>query len=574
MKKAILIFLSLVLSLAMIVPSTTAVMADSEKESEPQPAVRAALMISTPSIAEVGQPVTITVFARYNNQPVAEAEVYALKTDKMAITADKKNYTTNTADYVASLDEEVIFLGETNNEGQVTYKFADSSRYMLAAFKSGYIPGFSQITITLSSTKRLYLKVPASTEVGNPVTVAVVERSSQEPVANAAVYARKIGDIGWPKPTGVISPRKPKVTSVFSKIIDFFVKPTTGNTTSTDAKVNKAEPAMAESAKIADEAQNAEELQKNGIPLGYTDDNGELVYTFNETGNYALAAIEEDYAPGFARINIVLADQKALGIKAPDKAEVNKPVTITVFERQTHQPVLNASVYALRIGDLLTAVPAEKPTTLILTPEPTPTTVPEVSVTAEAVKEKGISLGNTDDNGQVVYSFDKTGRYVLAAIEDDYLPGFARIGINQAGGPKALMMKVPSEAVMGEPVPIAVRERYSGEAIAQATIYALRLEEVDEANSFPFKADPSAADTTAREKLTEAVRSRGTNIGSTENNGILIHKFAQEGHYILVAIKDGYQPDFARIHISPKIIVPQKTEVAPRPMPLPTTKSK
>jgi hypothetical protein len=211
---------------------------------------------------------------------------------------------------------------------------------------------------------------------------------------------------------------------------------------------------------------------------------------------------------------------------------------------------------------------------LILTTEPTPTAVPEVSVTAEAIKEKGIFIGYTDDKGQVVHSFDKTGRYILAAIEDDYLPGFARISINQTGGPKALTMKVPSQAVVGEPVTIAVRERYSGEAVAQATIYALRLEEVNEANIFQFKADPPAADTTAREKLTEAVRSRGIDIGSTENNGILTYRFTQEGHYILVAVKDGYQPDFARIHISPKIIVPQKTEVAPRPMPLPTIKGK
>ena len=84
----------------------------------------------------------------------------------------------------------------------------------------------------------------------------------------------------------------------------------------------------------------------------------------------------------------------------------------------------------------------------------------------------------------------------------------------------------------------------------------------------------ATTDTTAREKFTEAVRSGGAYIGSTDNNGILIHRFTAEGHYILVAVKDGYQPDFARIHISPKIIVPQKTEIVPRPVPSPTTKGK
>ena len=494
MKKTILIILSLVLSLAIMLPGATAVMADSEENIEPAPTVKAALMIRAPSIAEVGQPVTITVFARYSHQPVAEAEVYALKTDKIAITADKMNYTTNTEDNIALLDEEGIFLGETNNEGNVTCKFADSNRYMLIAFKNGYVPGFSRITITLSATKGLYIKVPASAEVKNPVTMTVFERSSHEPVANAAVYARKIGNIDLPKPA---------VASIFSKIVGV-AKPRTDNMTSTDTKILKAGPMKFQTVEIAYESQDIEEFQKNGIFLGYTNDQGELVYTFNETGHYVLAATKEEYAPGFARINITPADQKALGIKAPARAEVSQPVTIAVLERHPSQPVEKAEVYALRLADAISAVPQEKPTittnkpetpvavpeekptTLILTPAPTtsfrpeekpsisiptpepatsatskekiitstsksepipptatggepstsitttkpiPFPVAEVPLTADTVKEKGIFIGYTNEEGQVVHSFDNTGRYFMAAIKDGYAPGFARINI-------------------------------------------------------------------------------------------------------------------------------------------------
>ena len=416
MKKAFLIVLSVILSLVIILPGATAVMADSEEEIKVEPAVRAALLIRNPSTAEVGQPVTITVFGRYNYQPVAGAEVYALKTDNIASTADRKNYTPTTADYVALLDDELISLGETNQEGNITPTFTDTNRYMLVAFKTGYQPGFSRITITFSAKKRLHIRVPGSAIVGHSFNMTVIERLSQEPVANAAIYARKIGEIGLPKP------KFPPVSNNVTGVV----------------KSTKVKPAKVETVTIAQETQNAEELQKNGISLGYTNDKGELASTVNETGHYALAAIKEDYAPGFARINIVPADRKVLRIKAPEKAEVGESVTITVFERGSHQPVANVNVYALRVADVFTARPAEKPTTLIMTPQP-PMSAPEMSITTEEVRTKGIPLGNADDKGQVVYIFDKTESYVLAAIKDGYAPDFARINIR----PKIIVPQKP-----------------------------------------------------------------------------------------------------------------------------------
>ncbi len=215
MKKLVLIFLSTLISLAMILPGATAVMADSEKEVTPQLVARPALTMKAPDKGEVGQPVTITVFNRYNHQPVAGAEVYALKTDKMASTTDQQNYTTSTADYAALVDAQGIFLGVTNSEGSVSCKFTDTGRYILVAFKASHFPAFSRIAVTLSNTKGLYLKAPGSAEVGNPVAMAVFERSSNEPVAKVAVYARKIGTISLPK-------AKPTTASIFDRIISIF----------------------------------------------------------------------------------------------------------------------------------------------------------------------------------------------------------------------------------------------------------------------------------------------------------------------------------------------------------------
>lgn len=582
MKKTFLIFVSIVLSLAVILPGATAVMADSEKEGKSQPSVRAALMIRAPSRAEVGQPVTIAVFGKYNHQPVAGAEVYALKTDKIANAADKKNYTTTAADYIASpaapsffrniigvfnrlmgkgkadkakpsigtsitesesvvIAEEVqnieqfqksgISLGTTNDKGEVVYSFNDTGHYMLAAFKGGYIPDFARINVVLSDQKALGIKAPDKAEVGKPVTITVFQRGTSQVVAQAGVYALAGSN---------------NVTAVLSQ------KPTTLILTPKPADV------------VSGVSLTAAEVKSRGIFLGYTDDKGQVTPTFDKTGRYVLAAIKDGYIPGFTRISIVLAAQKALGIKAPDKAEVGNPVTIKVFERGTSQNVTRAGVYALRVGDIDRSVPLEPML------QSGGANLAEAEKYAADVKSRGTFLGYTDESGQLIYTFSKVGHYLLVAIKDGYIPGFARIAITSSGGPKALVIKVPAEAIIGEQVSIAVRERHSGEAVAQASIYALRVEDADTANGFLFRADPPNTDITARDKFTAAVKSRGGYIGSTDSNGILVHRFPSGGHYLLVAIKDGYAPDFARIYIKLRMAVPQKPQVITSPKPFNT----
>ncbi len=346
--------------------------------------------------------------------------------------------------------------------------------------------------------------------------------SGNQTVPKAGVYALRLGDLITP----VAVPAE---------------KPTTLITT--------PEPA------VLDASINAETVKGKGIFLGYTDDKGQVIPSFDKIGRYALAAVKDNYQPGFARISIVLADQKTIGIKVPEKAEAGKPVTIVTYERNTSGPVPQAGVYALRIGEYTSTAPLES----ILKSEAA--SLAELEKQAADVKAKGIFLGYTNENAHLVYTFEKTGHYLLVAVKTGYMPGFARTTIVPAGQ-KALLMKVPGEAIVGGSVPIYVRERTSGDAVAQAKLFALRLEEIDEISGAIFKVDPSAADTTAKEKFTAAVTARGAYIGSTDNNGLLMHTFNALGQYVLVAIKDGYLPDFARIQIKPKVIIPTTSNKA------------
>lgn len=544
MKRIFLSVLSLVLATAMVVPGAAAVAAQPETEAvEVLPVARPSLVIRAPGAGDVGQPVTITVLAKHNYKPVAQAAVYALKTDELAITADSNNYTTVAADYAALAKERGIFIGYTNNEGAVTHRFSDTGRYILVAIKDGYVPGFSRITTKLAASKGLRIRIPSAAEVGEPVTITVVERYSYEPVANAAVYARKIGEINVPEVISVV-PSDVTDTMVIKAVPS--VAPNTMVIRAVPSVPTDTMVIRAGTAPSADEVQYAVEIEESGIFIGYTNNRGQVVHRFGKTGRYVLAALKDNYAPGIAKISITLANQRMLGIKAPRTAEVGRPVTITVVERYAQEPVAKAGVYALKIGEIVSSQPVEE------TPQAEVDYVAEAEKTAALVREKGVSVGYTDRNGEVVHSFDETGRYLLVAIKDGYTPGFTYIAITLALH-RALAIEAPDEADVGRPVRIAVKELHTNQPVAQASIYALKVEGMDEAIRLILRA--------AKGDFASVVEEQGAFIGSTGDDGVLVHRFDQAGHYILMATKDGYVPDFAGVYVKPLgIAYPEKID--------------
>ena len=80
-----------------------------------------------------------------------------------------------------------------------------------------------------------------------------------------------------------------------------------------------------------------------------------------------------------------------------------------------------------------------------------------------------------------------------------------------------------------------------------------------------YSAKPDAA---AREKYGPILRERSSFLGYTDGNGQLNVKFPRTGAFMLLATRDGYLPDFAKINIMPAP-VPVPGPV-PAPLPLPT----
>lgn len=350
-------------------------------------------------------------------------------------------------------------------------------------------------------------------DVGQSVTITVSERHDHSPVAGAAVYAKKAKDIQ-------------PIIAAARKLF----------------RVNKVN-----ANDVADTAQYVAEMQQGGILLGYTDDEGKVAYTFADSGTYVLIAIKDDYTPGFAKMNVTLGDQKKLGIKAPSSAEVDKPVTIKVIERNTGDPVAEAVVYALKIDNAKGYIPYEPPSD-----NGTTSTTAVERYVALAV-QNGSLIGYTDNSSELVNTFTETGRYILVTTKDGYEPGFAHIVITPVES-TALHIKAPAVAAMGQSVTINVTERNTDNPVAGASVYALKWN----AMPAPIPTDNGTATqiltvqpTYAAEadKYAAMAQDAGFLIGSTDSNGQVSYTFNDAGRYTLVAIKDGYKPDLTTIDI-------------------------
>jgi hypothetical protein len=95
---------------------------------------------------------------------------------------------------------------------------------------------------------------------------------------------------------------------------------------------------------------------------------------------------------------------------------------------------------------------------------------------------------------------------------------------------------------VNERVRIEVREVATHQFVPDADVFALRVEAIEDAISLILKA--------ADGNLARVVEGNGTHLGSTDEYGILVTGFSRTGHYILMADKAGYTPDFTAIQIN------------------------
>jgi hypothetical protein len=258
------------------------------------------------------------------------------------------------------------------------------------------------------------------------------------------------------------------------------------------------------------------------ILLGYTDNAGYVICTFKRTGLYVLVTFKDGYLPGFDRIEVKPAI-KALAIKSPATALAGAPVTILVYDRNSGGGVAQANVWAIAAS----AIPV--------------TVSSNTSDTAALIAQYGQYLGQTNDAGQLTFKLLKPERYLLLAVKDTYLPGFAKITIQPA---KVLAIRNPLVVRILAPVEIRVVEKSVLPVeipVSNAAVWAVKL------------TDMAVLDETA--DLSAVTEKYGLYLGSTDLQGYVNPKpvFHQEGKYWLIALKAGYLAGRSTIEVSPLV---------------------
>jgi hypothetical protein len=539
-------FLALALAIAMIMPAASA-LADSGSDSQPQLSTLASLMIKSPNTVEAGQPATVTVFSKRGHEAVEGALVYVLKTGGLVIGADAANYTALLGEYEALAEAKGTLFGTTVSDGTVKGNLSETGRFMLVATQDGYIPGFARLTVTLAARTALNIKAPGSAEVNKPVTISVTGRYTGHPVANAAVYGRPVTALNVPPVAAdpPVKPVQPQVTASSSAAVSVSEPQVISATETAAATVIKADPSNS-----AADVQLATQVSMSGILLGYTDDNGRLIYTFPEGGYYLLTAIKENYSPGFAKISVILADQQKLGIKAPASAAAGQQVTIKAFESNGAQPIEKAAIYAFSPGMIMpptvqqAPVPADNgtATAAIIDSALGTVTSAEAQMLIRENKNRSFLIGHTGNNGEVQFTFKDPGLYVLVAVKDGYLPGGAKIDIRLYNRPKPLEINVLFNISAGQPATLKVWEKGTNQPVATAAVYVLKT-----GDSGDIKAMPPTANNDKSQGEANRAREKGTLAGYTDDKGQVVFTFGSSGQYVLAAFKDGYSPAFSYI---------------------------
>jgi Ca2+-binding EF-hand superfamily protein len=364
----------------------------------------------------------------------------------------------------------------------------------------------------------LGIRAPRVAPVGREVTIGVFERGTSEPVEGVFVFALSRDN----------------------------------------AEAFKAEMAvLSEDNTVAAADKDYKALADvYGELLDITDENGEIHYAFDEAGWYLLVAVKGGYYPGFAPIAIRPA-VKALGIRAPQVALVGEEVTITVFDRVTQEPAEGAFVFVLSPG----AAEALKEEMAVFRGD---STVDATDIDYESlVSMYGELIDITDENGEVQYTFETAGRYLLVAVKPHYLPGFAHITIRPAVD--ALGIKAPDMAPVGEEVTITVFKRGTGEPVEGAFVFALSRENAEALKAEIAALGEDVSTAPADIDYMALAEVYGELLDITDENGEVHHAFDEAGRYLLLAVKPDYLPAFRPIRIGavPTALVIRAPKAAP-----------
>ena len=162
-----------------------------------------------------------------------------------------------------------IFLGWTDKEGYVSPKpyFTSPGQYYLIAFKTGFVPAVSKITV--KPLKEMAITGPETAYTGQTCEFTVSETNGGAAVAGAGVWA-------------ILNQNQAELASLDDKAADV--------------------------------------ITSRGIFLGWTNNQGQVFHAFDKAGQYILVAAKQGYKPAFSKISIL--EVKELAIRNPETVRI------------------------------------------------------------------------------------------------------------------------------------------------------------------------------------------------------------------------------------------------------------
>ncbi len=270
MKKWQIIVASLTALLVMAI-TPLAVVAQGERVADTAAGwrLKGGLAIVAPRIAWVSNEMSLGVFLRYNQEPVAQASVWAVARDKIeSLKQDARSLrekglaNVTEGDYQALLEVTGTLLGKTDDNGKLRHTFNTSGNLVLVALKAGYIPDFSGLAIR----EVLAINAPRKAAPGEIVTISAFQRGTADPVEKAGV---------WAVTRANLQNLKDRLKAV--------------------REANKEHLWEADWESV---------LNEHAALLGYTNDSGQVAHIFADAGGYLLISAKKGSLPGYAVIAI------------------------------------------------------------------------------------------------------------------------------------------------------------------------------------------------------------------------------------------------------------------------------
>jgi len=236
-----------------------------------------------------------------------------------------------------------------------------------------------------------------------------------------------------------------------------------------------------------------------------------------------------------------------LAIVQPWVVRVGQNMQLTVFERLNQTPINGAGVWTVtkdKVDTVKQAVKALNAKGLANVTE---------QDYEDILNANGTSLGQTDTNGRLTYTFNDPANYLLVALKDGYLPGYSRLAVREV-----LAISAPKKAAPGDSVTITVDQKSTTEPVSGAGVWAIdfanaqalknKLAEVRQAN----KGNLQNAD------WDSALSNLAISLGTTDANGQVTHSF-DKGRYLLITTMKGCVPAYTGIAIVTPQPIPSTT---------------